>query len=214
MRGKSILMFIILFLISWSAGVFIVNDYSMGNTINSFHQEVEQRRIPVRQIKYRSRVEMRRFVQKQQAFPATYLSVNGVAAGRSDTISKEVRAVAIADPKGGNSKVVVGFKSMTLRNTGSSSWPGVTVRVHASPYRIKTDDSIDILVTVFRDGTAMEATTKTREVKTGSSFSVVSEPFEMEPNVDYHAIGCFVLSCSGMEIEAVVGHINDIQWNI
>lgn len=151
--------------------------------------------------------------EQEQAYPESYIMPQGVAAANADTMTGRVWAVALCDGLDPFDVARVGFKTITLRNTGSFSQTGVTVTVTANILEIQY--IVDLVVDIYKDGRFLLAGVN-RVIRDEGSVSAISESFTMEPNHDYYAIG--VILCYSEKVPnrvaSVIAEITDIGWNI
>ncbi|MCJ7680116.1 MAG: hypothetical protein MUP70_05270 [Candidatus Aminicenantes bacterium] len=76
------------------------------------------------------------------------------------------------------------------------------------------EDCIYLFLAVFKDGTLMETTSDTELIGKGGTWIAKTGSFDMEPNHDYYAIGCFIALAPDGEIAGVIGIINSINWHV
>lgn len=156
---------------------------------------------------FSDKLVLKQFLQQQPAYPENFVGVHGVAGANADINSKKVWATAI-----GKGAAEAGFKSITLRNTGTIPWPGITVTVSANV--LKTIGGAKLIIYIYKDGNVLPGTGGVKVLASPGDGTLTSGTFTMEPGHDYHAVGFIQVSPAPDEIQGVVGIITDIKWNI
>lgn len=158
---------------------------------------------------FADKLVIRQFLQQQPAYPENFLVAQGVAAANADVNSKKVWLTAIGS---GNSIASAGFKSITLRNTGTIPWSGITVTVSANV--LKTIGGLKLIIMIYKDGNLLPGSGGNKVLPSTGNATLTSGTFTMDPGHDYYAVVFLQVNPTQDEIKGVIGEITDIKWNI
>lgn len=152
---------------------------------------------------------------KSHMYAENYILAQGVAGANADTRNGRVWAVAMYDGLDPYDLAHAGFKSIGLRNIGSSRQAGVTVKVTANILNLTAQEPHAALcILIFEDGRPIRNKIQYFKMPGSQVVSLTSDPFMMFPNHNYYALA--LISISGKpkagRAVSVIADIIDIKW--
>ena len=154
--------------------------------------------------------DVRRFLQQPQAYPEKLTLFSGICSGNADLTTKQVWATAINDNLEPKDYGEIGFSSISLENTSSMPWTGVTMSAIFDAMMIQ--GNIQLGIRVYKDGARFTGPYIWQS--SSGQYVVKTDPFIMEPGHKYEAIayvGCFP---DNQQLSAGIVKIVDIKWTI
>ena len=159
---------------------------------------------------FKNLLDVRRFLQLPQSYPEKLSLFSGICSGNADLTTKQVWATAMNDGLEPKDYGEIGFSSISLENTSSMPWTGVTLSAVFDATMVQ--GNIQLGIRVYRDGVRFTGPYVWQY--SSGQYTVKTDPFVMEPGHKYEAIayvGCYPVN---QQLAAVIVKIVEIKWTI